>query len=73
MSAFARFGYITLLGGRNETENAIPPMIVKNFSSDQTTVCSPWAGTGLLALYVARVVGLFSLAPEVGESSSLDT
>lgn len=73
MSTFARFGYIVLLGGRNETENTIPAMLVKNFGSDQTTVCSPWACAGLLALYVARVVGLFSLAAEVGESSSLDT
>lgn len=61
------------LGRRNETENTIPAMIVKNFGSDQTAVCSPWTCAGLLALYVARVVSLFSLAAEVGESSSLDT
>lgn len=70
MSAFARFGFI-ILGDRNETENTITTMIVKNFGSDQKTVCSPCAG--LLALYSARVVGLFSLTAEVGESSSLDT
>lgn len=61
VTAFARFAYTILRGGRNETENTIPSMIVKTFGSDQTTVCSPWACARVLALYVARVVGLFSL------------